>query len=181
MKKILFEFCRKAVFFLRSRKIYVGRDPRHVAGPALILFPLLPATLCCGLAGILVLRKKVEPVKPGDDLSISFERAIGNDLAAFLDGKIAAAEYLGGKSSLEEMERELLCLKGEEAFRRIFFTEREARRLKDLSARMNAFLSAEETLLDKKAGIFSTAAAKASADPCTSALMTMGNSLTFPS
>ena len=157
MKKILFEFCRKAVFFLRSRKIYVGRDPRHVAGPALILFPLLPATLCCGLAGILVLRKKVEPVKPGDDLSISFERAIGNDLAAFLDGKIAAAEYLGGKSSLEEMERELLCLKGEEAFRRIFFTEREARRLKDLSARMNAFLSAEETLLDKKAGIFSTA------------------------
>jgi hypothetical protein len=122
-------FCRKAVFLLRNWKIYVGLDPQRVAGPALILLPLLPATLCCGLAGILVLRRKVEPVKPGGDLSVSFERAIGNDLAAFLDGRIAAAEYLGGKSSLGEMERELLCLKGEDAFRRIFFNEGDARRL----------------------------------------------------
>jgi glucosamine--fructose-6-phosphate aminotransferase (isomerizing) len=149
-------FCRKAVFLLRNWKIYVGLDPQRVAGPALILLPLLPATLCCGLAGILVLRRKVEPVKPGGDLSVSFERAIGNDLAAFLDGRIAAAEYMGGKSSLGEMERELLCLKGEDAFRRIFFNEGDARRLKDLSARMSAFLSAEETLLDRKAGCFST-------------------------
>ena len=131
-------------------------NPRQVAGPALILFPLLPATLCCGLAGILVLRRKVKPNKPGGDLSVSFGKAAGNDLAALLDGRIAASEYLGGKSSLEEMERGLLCLKGEEAFRRIFFTEGEARRLKDLSARMSAFLSAEETLLDQKAGCFST-------------------------
>ena len=152
MKKILIGFCRKAVFFLRSRKIYVGRDPRQVAGPALILFPLLPATLCCGLAGILVLRRKVRPNKPGGDLSLSFGKAAEDDLAAILEGRIAASEYLGGKSSLEEMERELLCLKEEETFRRIFFAGGEARRLRDLSARMSAFLSAEETLLDKKAG-----------------------------
>ena len=74
----------------------------------------------------------------------------------FWKAESAAAEYLGGKSSLEEMERELLRLKGEEAFRRIFFAGGEARRLKDLSARMSAFLSAEETLLDQKAGCFST-------------------------
>ncbi|MBA4422339.1 MAG: glutamine--fructose-6-phosphate aminotransferase [Syntrophus sp. (in: bacteria)] len=157
MKNMLIGFCREAVFFLRSGKIYVGRDPRRVAGPALIFFPLLPATFCCGLAGILVLRKKIEPVKQGGGLSVSFERAPGKDLAAFLDGKIAASEYLGGISSLEEMERELLSLKGEEAFRGIFFNEKEARRLRDLSSRMSAFLSAEETLLDNKAGCFSTA------------------------
>lgn len=156
MKVKLSGFCRKTVFFLRNWKIHVGRDPQRAAGPALILFPLLPATLCCGLAGILVLRKKVEPVEPSGDLSVSFERAIGNDLSSLLEGRIAAAEYLGGKSSLEEMERGLLYLKGEEAFRRIFFAEEEARRLKDLSARMRAFLSAEETLLDQKAGCFST-------------------------
>ncbi|MDP1993232.1 MAG: SIS domain-containing protein, partial [Syntrophales bacterium] len=153
---MLIKFCRKAVFFLRSLKIYVGRDPRQVAGPALILFPLLPSTFCCGLAGILVLRRKEQPNKPGGDLSLSFGKAIGNDLAALLEGGIAASEYLGGKLSLEEMERELLCLKGEEAFRRIFFAGGEARRLKDLSARMSAFLSAEETLLDQRAGSFST-------------------------
>lgn len=156
MKKVLFEFCRTAVYRLRGVRVYVGRDPRQVAGPALILFPLLPATLCCGLAGILVLRKKVAPVKPGGDLSASFERASGKDLAAFLDGGIAAAEYLGGESSLDEMEKEHLGLKEEETFRRIFFTEAEVRRLKGLSARMSAFLAAEEALLDKKAGCFST-------------------------
>lgn len=156
IKMILIEFCRKAVFFLQNWKIYVGRDPQRVAGPALILFPLLPATLCCGLAGILVLRGKGKPVKPGGDLSVSFKRAAVNDLAALLDGRIAAAEYLGGKSSLEEMERGLLCLKGEEAFRRIFFNKGEARRLRDLSTRVRVFLSAEESLLDQKAGCFST-------------------------
>ena len=157
MKKVLFEFCRTAVYRLRGVRVYVGRDPRQVAGPALILFPLLPATLCCGLAGILVLRRKVKPNKAGGDLSALFGKAAGNNLAALLDGKIAASEYLGGKSSLEEMERELLRLKGEEAFRRIFFTGGETRRLMDLSARMGLFLSAEETLLDQKAGCFSTA------------------------
>ena len=84
---------------------------------------------------------------------MSFGKAAGNDLAALLEGRIAASVYLGGKASLEEMERELLGLKGEEAFRKIFFTEREARRLKDLSVQMSAFLSAEETLLDQKAGL----------------------------
>ncbi len=156
IKMMLIEFCRKAVFFLRNWKIYVGRDPRLVTGPALILLPLLPSTLCCGLAGVLVLRRKGKPVKPRGGLSVSFKRAIGNDLSSLLEGRIAAAEYLGGKSSLEEMERGLLCLKGEEAFRRIFFNKGEARRLKDLSARIRVFLSAEETLLDQKAGCFST-------------------------
>jgi len=153
---MLIEFCRKAVFFLRNWQIYVGRDPQCVSGPALIVFPLIPATLFCGLAGILAIRKKVKPVQPGGDLYESFGRAIGKDLASLLEGKIAATEYLGGKSSLEEMERELLDLKGEEVFRRIFFTEEEAQRLKDLSARMSAFLTAEEILLDQKAGCLST-------------------------
>jgi len=128
-----------------------------VAGPALILFPLLPATLCCGLAGILSLRKGVKPKQPAGDLPASFARAMGNDLAALLEGRITAPQYLGGKKSLEKMEKELLGLKGEEAFRRIFFTGKELMRLKDLTIRMGAFLSQQEALLDKKAGCFSTA------------------------
>ncbi|MBM4315514.1 MAG: SIS domain-containing protein, partial [Deltaproteobacteria bacterium] len=101
-------------------------------------------------------RRKADPVQPEGDLSGSFGRAIGKDLASLLEGAIAAEEYLGGKSSLEAMERGLLCLKGEEVFRRIFFTGQEVLRLKDLSARMSAFLAAEESLLDQKAGCFST-------------------------
>ena len=130
----LIGFCRTIVSSLRRWKISVGCDPKRVAAPALILFPLLPATLCCGLAGILVLRRKDLPDAPGADLPLLFGRASGNDLAALLDGRIAAADYLGGESSLEAMERELLRLKGEDAFREIFFDPRgEAQRLTRLS------------------------------------------------
>jgi len=150
-------FCREIVSSLRRWKIAVGRDPLKIAAPALVLFPLLPATLCCGLAGILVLRRKGPPARQEADLPGLFGRASGCDLAALLNGAVDAAGYLGGESSLAAMESELQRLKGEDAFREIFFNERAARSLKDLSARMSAFLSAEETLLDKKAGCFSTA------------------------
>ncbi len=153
---MLIGFCRSAVLFLQNWQIYVGKSPQRVTGPALIVFPLIPATLCCGLAGILALRTKAGPVRSGGDLSVSFGRASEKDLSSLLKGKIAAAEYLGGTSSLEAMESELLGLKGDQAFRRIFIAEEEALRLRDLSARMSAFLAAEEILLDQKASCFST-------------------------
>jgi glutamine---fructose-6-phosphate transaminase (isomerizing) len=149
--------CGKIVSSLRRWKIAVGRDPQRVAAPALVLFPLLPATLCCGLAGILVLRRTALPAAQEADLPLLFGRASGSDLTALLNGAIDAAGYLGGESSLAVMGSELQRLKGEDAFREIFFDGRAARRLKDLSVRMSAFLAAEETLLDKKAGRFSTA------------------------
>jgi glucosamine--fructose-6-phosphate aminotransferase (isomerizing) len=154
-------FCRKIVSSLRGWKISVGRNPQRVAAPALILFPFLPATLCCGLAGILVLRRKALPDTPGEDLSRLFGRVSRNDLTALLVGEINAAEYLGGESSLGELERELLRLKGEDAFRAIFFDEGKARRLADLSARIHAFLAEEEALLEEKAGCFPTTAIEA--------------------
>ncbi len=148
--------CRGAIRFLRGWRISVGTDPRKVAGPALIFFPLAPATLCCGLAGILTVRGRVAPGLPGEDLALLFERVSVNDLAALLDGRIRAPEYLGGSASAEGMERELLRLKGEEAFQQLFFATGEVRRLAALSARMRAFLLAEEAILEEKAGRFPT-------------------------
>ncbi|MEW6334119.1 MAG: SIS domain-containing protein [Thermodesulfobacteriota bacterium] len=157
MNITLIAFCRKAFSLLQNIKIHIGRDPQRVAGPALILLPVLPATLCCGLAGILAVRGRKKRDKPAADLSASFRKAAGNDLAALLDGGLTASEYLGGKPTLEAMERELQRMKGEEAFRQLFFSRVRTGRLKDLAARMGAFLAAEEMLLDRKAGCFSTA------------------------
>ncbi|MHB8907735.1 MAG: SIS domain-containing protein [Syntrophales bacterium] len=153
---MLISFCRRTVRFMRSWKIALGADPRNVAGPALILFPLAPATLCCGLAGILTVRGKVEPDPPGEDLSRLFARASASDLAALMGGRISAPGYLGGSPSAEGMERELLRLKGEEPFRRLFFDAGAVRHLAGLSARMHGFLLAEEAILEEKAGRFST-------------------------
>lgn len=152
---------RKIVSALRCWKVVVGRDPHRVAAPALILFPLLPATLCCGLAGILVLRRKGTLDAPGAELPQLFEQASGCDLAALLAGRITAAQYLGGESALTALERELQRLKGEDAFRELFFAERAAQRLADCSAGMRAFLAAEEALLEEQAGCFPTTAIEA--------------------
>ena len=118
---MLILFFRKIVRFLRSGKIHVGSDPRRVPAPALILFPLLSDTLCCGLAGILTLHGRGKPVRTDGDLDTRFARASGHNLAALLSGAISPERYLGGILSLEALERGLLRLKGEDAFRRLFF------------------------------------------------------------
>ncbi|MBU2027220.1 MAG: SIS domain-containing protein [Proteobacteria bacterium] len=153
---MLILFFRKIVRFLRSGKIHVGRDPRRVPAPALILFPLLSNTLCCGLAGILTLRGRGKPARTDGDLDTRFSQASGHNLAALLSGAISPERYLGGIPSLEALERELLHLKGEDAFRRLFFDPAEAGRFAALSRKIHAFLVEEERLLEENEGRFST-------------------------
>jgi glucosamine--fructose-6-phosphate aminotransferase (isomerizing) len=148
--------CRKIVHFIKGCKIHVGRDPQGVDVPALILFPHRPAILCCGLAGILTLRVAGRVI-PHDELSILFNRAAEKNLPALLHGKIPSTAYLGGMPTQEVMERELLRMKGEEAFGRIFYDDDEVRRLTLLSEKMSAFLTEEERLLEAQAGRISTA------------------------
>jgi glucosamine--fructose-6-phosphate aminotransferase (isomerizing) len=147
---------RKFVRFLAECRIHVGCDPQRVEAPALILFPHRPATLCCGLAGILTLRRKTHPVAAGVDLSILFSRAAKKNLPAFLHGAIPSTAYLGGIPAQEAMERELFRMKGEEAFGKIFYDDEEVRRLTLLSDKMKAFLTNEEMLLEEQADRIST-------------------------
>jgi glucosamine--fructose-6-phosphate aminotransferase (isomerizing) len=167
---------RKIVHFLMDCKLHVGRDSQRVEAPALILFPHCPATLCCGLAGILTLRVAGRVPYPSGqtprgDISILFARAAEKNLPALLHewGHGAAScprrdfksvpltAYLGGIPTQEAMERELLRMKGEETFGEIFYNDGEVRRLTLLSEKMKAFLADEERLLEEQAGRISTA------------------------
>jgi len=181
---------RKFVRFLAECKIHIGCDPQRVEAPALILFPHRPATLCCGLAGILTLRVagrvslgtfRLYPSgqTPRGDISILFARAAEKNLPALLRGTMGTeglmgtdfksvpikpsvpvkslTTYLGGIPTQQAMERELLRMKGEEAFGKIFYDEGEVRRLTLLSEKMKAFLTDEERLLEEQAGRISTA------------------------
>ncbi len=152
---------RKAVLFLMDAKICLGRDPRRIPPPALILFPLLPDTLCCGLAGILTLRRPAGPRCTDGGLDARFAQAAGENLAALLAGAIPPERYLGGPQVQEALERELLCLKSGEAFRKIFFDPVETERLATLSGKMHAFLAEEERVLEGHAGRFSAAGLEA--------------------
>ena len=79
---VLPRFCRRIVRFLTECEIHVGRNPEGVHAPALILFPHHPATLFCGLAGILTLRRKRPPRMAGDGLSALFAGAAEKNLGA---------------------------------------------------------------------------------------------------
>ncbi len=143
-------------------KLHVGRDSQRVEAPALILFPHRPATLCCGLAGILTLRvagrvSYPSGQTPRSDISILFAWAAEKNLPALLHGTIPSTAYLGGIPTQEAMERELLRMKGEETFGEIFYNDGEVRRLTLLSEKMKAFLTDEERLLEEQAGRISTA------------------------
>ncbi|MBU2053727.1 MAG: SIS domain-containing protein [Proteobacteria bacterium] len=153
----LIRFLREAVRAAGRCGVHLGRDPRLVPAPALILFPRLPDTLCCGLAGILTLRRsgKIRPAEGG--LNALFTLAAGEGLTELLAGKIAPEGYLGGTPAREAMAGELLRLKEEDAFRRLFFDAAEAGRLAGLSGKIHAFLAKEERLLEENAGRFSTA------------------------
>ena len=42
---------------LLGYRVYLGRDPRTAGPGAIVLFPLLPDILCCGLTGIVKINK----------------------------------------------------------------------------------------------------------------------------
>jgi len=154
---VLPKLCRRIVRFLKECEIHVGRNPERVHAPALILFPHHPAILCCGLAGILTLHRKTPPQAVGYDLAILFARAAEKNLPALLLGTIPKTAYLGGIPTQEAMEQELLRMKGEEAFEKIFYDACELRNLALLAEKMKAFLAVEEGLLEEQAGRISTA------------------------
>ncbi len=154
---VLPRLCRRIVRFLGECEIHVGRNPERVHAPALILFPHHPAILCCGLAGILTLHRKTPPQAVGDDLPILFARAAEKNLPALLLGTISKAAYLGGIPIQEAMEQELLRMKGEEAFEKIFYDTCDLNSLALLVGKMKAFLTDEERLLEEQAGRISTA------------------------
>jgi glucosamine--fructose-6-phosphate aminotransferase (isomerizing) len=120
-ERVLPGLCRRIVCFLKGCEIHVGRNPDQIHAPALILFPHHPAVLCCGLAGILTLRRKTPPQAAGEGLPILFARAAEKNLPALLLGTISKTAYLGGLPAQEAMEQELFRMKGEEAFGKVFY------------------------------------------------------------
>jgi len=114
--------------------------------------------LCCGLAGIVTIKKAPSPpdIDPVLQLAGLLEKIVKNDLQSILSGALATELYLDGGGYLEEMERCVRSLKTDENFQRLFFDSGKIRLLSDLVGKMKDFLSREERLIDENAGSFST-------------------------
>ncbi|HLA27283.1 MAG TPA: SIS domain-containing protein [Syntrophales bacterium] len=151
-------YIKKIANSLKTYKLYLGLAPQPVRGPAIILFPLCNCLLCCGLAGIVTVKKAPPPpdIDPVLQLAELLEKIGKNDLQTILSGSLATEFYLNGGGYLEEMECYVRSLKTDENFQRLFFNSGNIRRLSDLVGQMKDFLSQEERLIDENASSFST-------------------------
>ena len=150
VKKILSCFMRWHLF--------LGRNVRQAPPFSIIFFPAHTTVLCCGIAGILAVKRGPEPlaVDAGANLAQCFTEIRKAPLSRVIAGKIKPEGYLTGEEPLREMERDLVLLRQEPHFRALFFNPGKAAALQSLIPEMKLFLAGEERLLEAEAGRFAT-------------------------
>ncbi len=151
-------FCYQAIQQLKQWKIHAGVDPRRVAAPSLIIFPLSENILCCGLAGILTVKKadRPEDFHKYESAAVLFERIRKRNIREILAGSIASDRYLDGTDALAGMEQAIQDLKRDDVFERLFFDSDRTARMKALAREINACLAEEESVLEANADRFTT-------------------------
>ncbi|MFA6412597.1 MAG: hypothetical protein WCW53_07845, partial [Syntrophales bacterium] len=142
----------------RSWHICWGCRPSQAPAPAIIFFPLNLTTLCCGLAGILKVKRKDRSLddEPDKKLRQIFETIRGKGIQTLAAGTFPVREYLESQETLEGMDESIRQLKGDDAFGVIFFDTPRTDNLYALLKDMKAFLTAEETTFELHANRFST-------------------------
>ena len=151
-------FFFQALRHLKRWKIHAGVDPRRVSSHSLIFFPLAENILCCGLAGILTVKKTDGRGDPPECESpaVPFERIRKRHIREVLSGAIPSGRYLDGNGALAGMEQAILDLKQDAVFECLFFDSDLAKRMQGLSKEINAFLAEEESVIEVHADRFAT-------------------------
>ncbi len=139
-------------------RLYWGRHPSTVDGPAVILLPCSSTLLCCGLAGIIAVKGRTDP--PGQP---DLERlaALGETVtAAGLDSAAGGTDaldgqYLGGEQNLSALLAAIRDLKQEAPFLALFKDASARQTLAALCARLSTVVAQEQGRLSATAGSLS--------------------------
>ncbi len=148
----------QVLFFLKGWRISVGKDPATLPPGCIIFFPLSQNILCCGLAGILTIKKRGETKTPdlADQMSKIFSRVRERTLDHVLSRQIKTSRYLGGPKDLRALERITFILKQHVPYRQLFASTAETAKISDLARQMAELLQREESRVDEQANAFST-------------------------
>ncbi len=139
-------------------RVFVGRRPEDVCGPAVILFPLQPGLLACGLAGIVT----IERAGPSGEttgvekLTAAFGRIRARGMKALRMGALLPQDYLE-PASLRELEAGTSRLKEDASYQDFFFRDGQIADMKILCEDLAGFVGEEERELEEAATSFSTA------------------------
>ena len=103
--------------------LFFGKNPDQCPDGAMILFPLQPGQLNCGLAGIVAFKSRKAPDNRPDLPAV---RQLAENIAAHTfeycqkNGLPAEAHYLGGDKSIDNLLHSAYQLKCKDQFRSIF-------------------------------------------------------------
>jgi glucosamine--fructose-6-phosphate aminotransferase (isomerizing) len=146
-----------SIMALSAWRVFVGRRPEDVRGPALILFPLQPGLLACGLAGIVTIRRAGPSGETSgvEKIAAAFGRVRAKGMKALRMGALPPQDYLEPES-LREMEAGPARLKADAPYQAFFFRESQVSDMKLLCEDLAGFLGEEERELEEAATSFST-------------------------
>ncbi len=136
---------------LLGYRVYLGRDPRAVGPGSIVLFPLLPDILSCGLTGIVKINKALTG-PPGNaqeaaDLFAVIRKA---GLKEVFTASIPAGKYLLGMDHLKRLGDAICRWKIDENFREIFFDAKKAGTLGQLVGGDERIYPANRTRASRK-------------------------------
>jgi glucosamine--fructose-6-phosphate aminotransferase (isomerizing) len=111
------------------KRLKFGRSLASVPAGSLVLFPLCPTELHCGLAGLIAYKKQEQNIQPPALSQASLETIVAEirqsiTTMPFADLKVLEeknfAEFLGGEARLADMARKVDLLRSEAAIFRLF-------------------------------------------------------------
>lgn len=139
---------------LAAMPVYWGRGPIHSRRSVLVLFALQPNRLCCGLTGIVRIRRPdLQPVDV-EGLETAVARVVGSGITG--DGG-PEANFLGGEAAVEKLFDDLRALKQSGGFYALFTRPEIFRRLESVAQRLNAAAADHGQTLETLSGRLDTA------------------------
>lgn len=142
--------------------VYFGRHPASVPPGAIVLFPLAPNRLGCGIAGIVAFRRAAAPERPDwGRIEKLADAVLARDVPSRLAGaQSPAPDPPGDEEEIAALSREVLRLRRRSAFL-TFFSDLGAReRARDLASRIGKAAEREAHLFRELAGRLPGAAAE---------------------
>lgn len=141
--------CAGALCRLADTPVYLGRAPVQRNRSVVVLFPFQPNRICCGLAGIVTVRRpEARPV----DIE-GLEAAVQAVTRAKPEGQGGAeARFLGGDAAVEILFGAVRRLKASGLFYTLFTQPAVRRHLEDVARRLSAAAAAEGETLEALAG-----------------------------
>ena len=132
--------------------VHFGKRPEDSYGDVLIFAPTHPATLCCGLAGMVSFERAV--VTEGViDLMGGTSEMEKSGLAQALKRKADLSKtYLGGMEAVDSLYRHVCAFKEDRRFATLIMDGKELAAVTDAATKIQTMLVREEALFQEKAG-----------------------------